>query len=76
MPPGRGALVRAVAGPDDPAGALALVTDVGMRFAVASDAVSETLGYAGVAPLRLPAALVALLPPGPALDPAAAVVSA
>jgi hypothetical protein len=72
VPPGRGALVRAVAGPDAPTGALALVTDVGLRFAIPSDAVSATLGYGGVTPLRLPAALVALLPPGPALDPAAA----
>jgi hypothetical protein len=34
------------------------------------------LGYDGVAPLRMPAELVALLPVGPALDPAAAQQSA
>jgi type VII secretion protein EccB len=75
VPPGRAALVEALAGPDSPTGALALVTDLGMRFPVPSRDVLATLGYAGVTPQRLPAALVALLPSGPALDPVAAAVT-
>jgi hypothetical protein len=75
VPPGRAALVEALAGPDSPTGSLALVTDLGMRFPVPSRDVLATLGYAGVTPQRLPAALVALLPSGPALDPVAAAVT-
>jgi type VII secretion protein EccB len=73
VPPGRGVLVEALAGPGSPTGALALVTDLGVRYPVPSREVLGTLGYGGVTPLRLPAALVALLPSGRALDPAAAV---
>ena len=72
VPPGRGALVEALAGPNSPTGTLALVTDLAMRFPVPSREVLATLGYAGTTPQRLPAALLALLPSGPALDPAAA----
>jgi hypothetical protein len=69
--PGRGAIVEAVASASAPSGSLALVTDAGVRHALTPD-VLPMLGYAAVRPLRLPAALVALLPAGPALDPAAA----
>ena len=71
MPPGRGALVEALAGPNSPTGTLALVTDLGTRFPVPSRDVLATLGYAGATPQRLPGGLLALLPSGPALDPAA-----
>jgi type VII secretion protein EccB len=73
VPPGRGAVVEALAVPGAPNGALSLVTDLGVRFPVPSREVLAMLGYADVRPLRLPAAVVALLPTGPALDPAAAV---
>jgi type VII secretion protein EccB len=69
---GRGALVEALAGPTSPSGALALVTDLGVRYPVPSREILTMLGYAGVTPRRLPASLVALLPSGQALDPAAA----
>jgi type VII secretion protein EccB len=74
VPPGRGAVVEAVAAPDAPNGALCLVTDLGVRYPVPTRAVLGLLGYGGVAPVRLPAGLVALLPSGRALDPAAALV--
>jgi Type VII secretion system ESX-1, transport TM domain B len=75
VPAGRGVVVEALAGPNSPSGALALVTDVGLRYPVPSRDVLATLGYARATPQRLPAALVALLPSGPALDPAAAALA-
>lgn len=72
VPPGRGALVVAETAPGAPAGVPYLVTDLGVRYPLAGPAVADTLGYAGIGYLRLPAALVALLPAGPALDAAVA----
>lgn len=72
VPPGRAAVVEALAGPSSPSGALAIVSDLGVRYPIASRDVLGILGYSQVTPLRLPAALVALLPSGRALDPAAA----
>lgn len=69
VPPGRGVLVEALAGAGSPNGALALVTDVGLRYPAPSRDVLGTLGYGGAPVVRLPAALVALLPSGPALAP-------
>ncbi|MGW1179100.1 type VII secretion protein EccB [Kitasatospora sp. NPDC002543] len=68
--PGRGALVRALSG----AGAGSteyLVTEGGVRYPLPSAAVAKKLGYGGVTPVAVPAAVVALLPSGPSLDPAA-----
>ena len=70
--PGRGAVVEAVSAPGAAGGALAVVTDQGVRYAVPSGEVLTMLGYAGVTPVRLPASLVALVPGGRALDPATA----
>jgi hypothetical protein len=70
--PGRGAIVEAMASPDATSGTLVLVTDLGIRYAVPSLEVLAALGYAAPQPVRLPANLVARLPEGPALDPAAA----
>ena len=76
VPPGHGAVVESLAGPTSPNGALALVSDLGMRFPVPSREVLGFLGFPDASPQRLPAALVALLPSGNALDPAAAVLPA
>jgi type VII secretion protein EccB len=76
VPPGRGVVVQSVASPGGQGGSLAVVTDLGQRFAVPSVEVLGSLGYGGVTPLRLPASLVALIPPGRALDPEAARLSA
>ncbi|MFI6156391.1 type VII secretion protein EccB [Kitasatospora sp. NPDC051170] len=68
--PGRGALVRALSGAGG-GGTQYLVTEGGVRYALPSAAVVKQLGYAGVTPAAVPAAVVALLPAGPSLDPAA-----
>jgi type VII secretion protein EccB len=72
VPPGHGVLVEALAGPEAVAGTLCLVTDLGIAYPLATADVAAVLGYAGAAPVRRPAALVALLPAGRALDPTAA----
>ncbi len=68
---GTGALVEAVASPTAPpgSGTISIVTDDGRRYPLARPEVLASLGLAGVAPQRLPAELVALLPQGPSLDP-------
>jgi type VII secretion protein EccB len=70
--PGRGALVSAVASADASSGTLCLVTDLGTVYPIAGPEVLPMLGYDGVTPLRVPVALVDLLPQGRALDPEAA----
>ncbi|HEX5543697.1 MAG TPA: type VII secretion protein EccB [Micromonospora sp.] len=70
--PGRGAVVEAAASPGATGGAICVVTDLGRRYPVTDAEVLTLLGYDEVQPLRLPAGLVALVPAGPALDPAAA----
>jgi type VII secretion protein EccB len=69
--PGRGALVEAAPAPGAAGGAISVVTDLGRRYPVSSVDVLPILGYGGVRPVRMPASLVALLPTGGALDPAA-----
>jgi type VII secretion protein EccB len=69
---GRGVIVEALASATATTGALSLVTDSGTRYAIADREVLGRLGYGGVKPVRLPSELVAMLPAGPALDPAAA----
>jgi type VII secretion protein EccB len=76
VPPGRGAVVESLASPGAPVGALAVVSDLGLRFAVPSREVLDVLGYGAVTPQRLPAALIALVPSGRALDRAAAAMPA
>jgi type VII secretion protein EccB len=70
--PGRGAVVESAPAPGAGGGALSVVTDLGVRYAVPSPDVLGMLGYGGVRPVRMPASLVSLLPSGRALDPAAA----
>jgi hypothetical protein len=70
--PGCAALVRPmVSAGGGPSGEF-LVTDLGRRYAIASDDALSSLGYAGLDPVPMPAALVQLIPAGPALDPATA----
>jgi type VII secretion protein EccB len=72
VPPGRGALVVAVASSQASGGTVCLLTDLGVRYPVSTVDVLAMLGYGAVAPVRVPAGLVALLPAGRVLDPAAA----
>lgn len=72
LPAGTGALVRARANSSTAGGTLFLITDWGLRFPIASvDAVAR-LGFRDVAPVEVPTSLLALVPQGPALDPASA----
>ncbi|MEV7601194.1 type VII secretion protein EccB [Kitasatospora sp. NPDC089797] len=68
--PGGGALVRALSTAGTGA-TLYLVTDAGVKYPLAAPAVAKQLGYGAAAPAGVPAALLALLPTGPSLDPAA-----
>ena len=70
--PGWAAVVEAMPSARAQVGTLVVVTDTGRRYTVVSQEVLGTLGYGGVRPVRLPGGLVARLPAGPALDPAAA----
>jgi type VII secretion protein EccB len=72
---GAGVLVESVASPTAAVGSgtVSIVTDDGRRYPIVDVATREFLGFQGVAPQRLPAELVALLPVGPALDPKQAV---
>ena len=49
-----------------------LVTDEGIKYSLATAEAKAALGYSDVTPVLIPAALLALLPTGPALDIAAA----
>jgi type VII secretion protein EccB len=72
---GRGALVRALPAPGATVAGTTtyLITDQGRKFPVGdSPDVLASLGYGGVAPVPVSAALLALLPSGPMLDPQAA----
>ncbi|MEH0844021.1 type VII secretion protein EccB [Micromonospora sp. CPCC 205711] len=70
--PGGGAVVESVAAPGATGGAVSVVTDLGRRYVLADPEVLGMLGFRGVKPVRLPAGLVALVPAGSTLDPAAA----
>lgn len=75
---GHGALAAALM----PAGSTAtgivyVVTDQGVKYPLPAGSVSAVqanLGYAGVVPVTVPASVLALIPTGPALDPAAATI--
>jgi ESX secretion system ATPase EccB len=70
VPPGRGAVAATVSGTRSTATRY-LITDQGIRFPVPDESVLRTLGLGGTAH-AVPSALLALLPLGPALDPAKA----
>ncbi|SRR6266536_270503 len=72
VPPGRGVLVEAMASANAPSGTLCLVTDLGIRYPLADPGLASKLGYGDADRVKLPAAVVAMLPAGPALDPKAA----
>ncbi|MBO4207311.1 type VII secretion protein EccB [Micromonospora echinofusca] len=72
VPPGRGMLARSQPSPGATGRTLYLVTDLGIKYPLPSAEVAGTLGYAGRQPVEVPAAMLALLPTGPVLDPAAA----
>jgi type VII secretion protein EccB len=66
--PDGGALVRPEAAPGIGAKSLFLVTDAGVKFPLPSAKAASALGYRASRAAQLPAALLGLLPTGPALD--------
>ncbi|MFF2210623.1 type VII secretion protein EccB [Streptomyces antibioticus] len=71
--PGAGAVVRALSAGGGPLGdTLFLVTDEGVKYRMVSDDAVSALGYGGTDPVELPSPVLAMLPTGPDLDPAAA----
>jgi type VII secretion protein EccB len=69
VPGGRGALVREAGGSKQ----LHVVTDWGTQYPIVSEEAAEQLGYDASKAATVSRSLLALLPPGPVLDPAAAV---
>ncbi|MFI0444794.1 type VII secretion protein EccB [Actinomadura sp. 6N118] len=69
---GTGALVQSLPAPGNRTGTRYLITDVGVKFPVPSDDDLGALGYAGVAPVPVPPAVLELLPSGPPLNRTAA----
>ncbi|MCL6675206.1 type VII secretion protein EccB [Streptomyces panaciradicis] len=75
--PGAGAVVRALSADGGTLGDTTyLVTDAGVKYRMASSAAVTALGYGGTDAVGLPSPLLAMLPTGPDLDPAAASGSA
>jgi len=73
VPPGSVATVRVLGAPTAGSGPYYVVTDLGVKYAVPSPAVLLMLGYPPLDAVDVPASLVARIPSGPTLDPAAAV---
>ncbi|SHG69650.1 type VII secretion protein EccB [Jatrophihabitans endophyticus] len=67
LPPGRAAMVRSTDG-----ATVYLVGDIGTKFAATTSDVLGRFGYDPKRATALPAALLSLVPSGPALDPGAA----
>jgi type VII secretion protein EccB len=74
VPPGHAALVEAMPSTRAPVGTVILVSDQGIAYPLAGQEVQKILGFDGVRPIRMPAGLVARVPLGSGLDPAAAAV--
>ncbi|GIH21327.1 type VII secretion protein EccB [Rugosimonospora africana] len=72
VPAGHVEVVAVMASSTTAAGGYYVVTDLGIRYAVSSDAVLKVLGYQATNGVAMPNSLVRLIPLGPALDPAAA----
>ncbi|MFS8478655.1 MAG: type VII secretion protein EccB [Micromonosporaceae bacterium] len=72
VPAGRVATVRVLGAPTAGSGPYYVVTDLGIKYPVPSPDVLQMLGYPPAEAVDVPAALIARLPTGPALDPEAA----
>ncbi|MEV7329453.1 type VII secretion protein EccB [Micromonospora sp. NPDC093244] len=74
LPGGKGVLAQAAPGAGTSGSGAAgstiyLISPQGVRYPLASAETLAVLGYAGVTPLAVPGALLALIPTGPTLDP-------
>jgi hypothetical protein len=74
IPAGKGAVVRGLSAGGGTDTEQYLVTDTGVKYPMTA-AGARQLGYVGTLEVRLPVALLALLPTGPELDPADVVSS-
>jgi type VII secretion protein EccB len=72
--PGSAALVRRLAADGTPTAGEFLVTDAGRRYALADGSVATALGYADAKATGVPSSVLDLIPSGPALDPAKALL--
>jgi len=72
IPVGSGVLARDLPAPGATPGAAYLITEVGMKYPLASADVLAALGYSESSVVRVPAELLALLPTGPLLSTAGA----
>ena len=72
VPPGAGALVRESVGAGGTTPTTYLITDAGRKYPVPSPDALKSLGYGSVTARLVAGTLLALLPTGPPLDPAAA----
>jgi type VII secretion protein EccB len=72
---GRAALVRTLPSPDAPADVWHIISDQGVQYLLPAPDVAVMLGYDPRGAVPVPAGLVARLPAGPVLDPAAAVLT-
>jgi hypothetical protein len=72
IPVGTGMVVRNRAAPGATPGTVYLVSESGVKFPIPDDKAIAALGYQRVAPVDVASELLALLPTGPVLSPAAA----
>jgi type VII secretion protein EccB len=72
VPPGKAALVLAMPSATATVGAPAIVTDLGIRYPIATPEAIGALGYPPGRFVAMPAGLVNRIPPGPTLDQQAA----
>lgn len=77
LPPGGASLVRLVQSSEQTntagvTGALSIINDQGVRFAIPSGEIAANLGYDASKAAPVPASVLHLIPAGPALDPNAA----
>jgi type VII secretion protein EccB len=67
--PGTAAVVEARQSGQAPVGTISLITDMGRSYSLSDPQLLAALGYGDVIPVPIPAALVARIPQGPALNP-------
>jgi type VII secretion protein EccB len=72
LPAGRGLIARAVPAAHVTSGSVYLVTDLGIKYPLASVDVLPALGYSDDQPAPVSSTLLALIPTGPTMDPTAA----
>jgi type VII secretion protein EccB len=70
--PGTAAVVEARQSAQAPGGTVSVITDMGRAYPLPDPKLLDALGYGNVQPVPIPASLVARIPQGPGLDPAAA----